>query len=508
MQDGRLSISNTVLPGMLVVFTVCAGVYRKSMRISDYIIYLRLPGSGKYLLVHGYTGAVDLVQPNVVEYLKHFEPAGKSNGISSATTDALVKRGYLTDMSHEEEVARVKELAEFLHRRRLRAEKWFLLIPSYNCNFACPYCYEGRISAGGTNWSRKTMSGELVDSAYAAIKAMEPDNAKRRGIVLYGGEPLMAENYDAVRYILERGMRENYVFIAVTNGYDLDRYRDFLGKGKIAMLQVSLDGSPESHNRRRHPRSGADSFRKIADNITMALDAGARVSVRVNLDKENLSDLRLLNALFVSRGWIGNEKFRYYVAAVFNPEKEDRRANNLAKGSLVKSALGERRVCEDLSELRVDDFGLEAGFAAAFTDGGLVPFRANFCSAQEGTYIFDPVGDIYSCWQSVGIENERVGRYFPVFNIDEASVGRWRDRCVSVMPDCPECKYALFCGGGCEGLAYLTTGSHYNSYCDDFPNAFAHSVPAAYSNYLLKKKTLSLTDDDARPGLSPSSPLT
>jgi|GEM_PF-6092405 len=48
----------------------------KSLHTSDYTIYVKLPESGEFLwrsrpfgLVHGYTGAIDLVQPNVVEFL-------------------------------------------------------------------------------------------------------------------------------------------------------------------------------------------------------------------------------------------------------------------------------------------------------------------------------------------------------------------------------------------------------------------------------------------------------
>jgi hypothetical protein len=40
-----------------------------SLRTSDYTIYVKLPETGEFLLVHGYTGAIDLVQPNVVEFL-------------------------------------------------------------------------------------------------------------------------------------------------------------------------------------------------------------------------------------------------------------------------------------------------------------------------------------------------------------------------------------------------------------------------------------------------------
>jgi len=39
---------------------------------SLYTIYVKLPDSLEWLLVHGYTGAIDLVQENVVQFLKSY----------------------------------------------------------------------------------------------------------------------------------------------------------------------------------------------------------------------------------------------------------------------------------------------------------------------------------------------------------------------------------------------------------------------------------------------------
>lgn len=40
------------------------------MRTSSYIIYVKLLESKEYLLVHGYTGAIDLLKPNVMVVLR------------------------------------------------------------------------------------------------------------------------------------------------------------------------------------------------------------------------------------------------------------------------------------------------------------------------------------------------------------------------------------------------------------------------------------------------------
>lgn len=142
------------------------------LRTSDYTIYVRLQESKEYLLVHGYTGAIDLVQSNVVEFLKNFGKPHRKVVVSNNTIDVLQQRGYLTEKTPEEERARVRELAEVLHKHQLKAGKGFLFIPAYDCNFNCPYCYEAAISRNGTGWTKEVMTKEMVDAAYEAMRRM------------------------------------------------------------------------------------------------------------------------------------------------------------------------------------------------------------------------------------------------------------------------------------------------------------------------------------------------
>ncbi len=78
------------------------------MRTSSYIIYVRLSDSNKFILMHGYSGAVDLVEESVVKFLKKNEGRNKNKLlreelISEDTKKILEKRGYLTDKTLKEE---------------------------------------------------------------------------------------------------------------------------------------------------------------------------------------------------------------------------------------------------------------------------------------------------------------------------------------------------------------------------------------------------------------------
>ena len=75
------------------------------MRPSNYTIMVRLPEKEKFLLFHGYSGAVDVVERCVAELL--MEPARRINDdngtVSAETYKLLEKRGYLTNKTPAEE---------------------------------------------------------------------------------------------------------------------------------------------------------------------------------------------------------------------------------------------------------------------------------------------------------------------------------------------------------------------------------------------------------------------
>ena len=201
----------------------------ETLRTSSYLIPVRLEDEkDKYMLIHGYTGAIDVVNKEVVDLLKmnHFATA-QMVPFGDGLKKRLTQRGYLTIKTEEEEYKYVERLALALHKRNRLIYTQFTFVVTYNCNFECPYCFESFLA--GTFDKPSHFSKEMVDSAYQAISEIQPQkDLCSKSIALFGGEPLLAENKELVTYIVKKGFDLGFRFHALTNGYDLHEYQDLL----------------------------------------------------------------------------------------------------------------------------------------------------------------------------------------------------------------------------------------------------------------------------------------
>ena len=68
-------------------------------------------------------------------------------------------------------------------------------------------------------------------------------------------------------------------------------------------------------------------------------------------------------------------------------------------------------------------------------------------------------------------------------SFDEEELNNWYGRNISTTPACSKCKYAFFCGGGCQAHA-LSEGRGYKSpYCDGYPKLFHEVVSDTFINF-------------------------
>ena len=271
----------------------------ENLRISSYIIPVKLEREeDKYMLIHGYTGAMDVVDKELKNYLISTMNIERSKfPYSDLVFDRLLKRGYLTIKSKSEEHDFVLKLANALHKRKLK--KQFTLLVTYNCNFQCPYCFEKQIVQKSNETYSHVISEKLVDNAFEAINIIEPNEyLQSKKISLFGGEPLLKENKSIVEYILEKGKERGFNFSATSNGYDIDQYEKYLSKEYINGIQITIDGTKEIHNLRRIGPSPDGSFDKIIDNIELALSKGILIKARINVDDKNISSIKSLCSFF------------------------------------------------------------------------------------------------------------------------------------------------------------------------------------------------------------------
>jgi len=418
------------------------------MRASDYTIIVDLPEDGQSLLVHGYTGAFDVVQPQVAEFLRETaspdRPFDAPSTISPDTLATLQHRGYLTELTPEQEQAHVVRLAELLQKRCHRHNAAFLIIPTYNCNLRCVYCYERLLQSNGRDWLETRMMAEVAEAAYIAMRELRAraGDARNKAITLYGGEPLLAGNLDLIEYIVTRGKEEDYRFSAITNGVDLDQFLHLLGPNGIRQLQITLDGPPEIHDKRRVRADGSGSFAAIAANIGPALQKGVEISLRMNVDRKNVAAMKTLSKTIEEHGWSQCGNFSAYISPVHSAGSSDLRVADLLTAYRCDlPAHPELHQVMDPAQL------LQRQLGGALFTGGFPGFKPSFCGSNTGMYLFDPFGDLYPCWDVVGRREFKIGSFFPDgLQLDPEAQQPWLGRTVAEIPECRRCKYALFCG--------------------------------------------------------------
>jgi len=471
------------------------------MWVSNYNIYISLPDNAHYLIVHGYTGAIDCVDADLARSLQECFAKRSDASILKLPIeirDILERRGYLTELPLEEEVAFVAHLAQKIQARHSeRTEFWF--IPSYNCQLRCKYCFERPLQEQGERegWLAQQMSPDLVDAAFAAITRLQVKRTVKR-IVLYGGEPLMSANRQIVRYIVDRGVQLGYYFGALTNGVDLHLYEDLLGKGRIEQLLVTIDGARDTHNRLRVYRHGEGTFDQIIRNIQLALRKGVYILLRVNVTWDVLAHLYEFAQLVQELEWDRNPNLRIHCYAVHTNQQyrcgiaksvEGDAGPCLADGgqglsvlidnAKVANFIYKTKLYDHLGGLWSADPYMAILVNTLFCGRPGTALSAAFCGAHYGFYIFDPFGNIYPCSRLVGNMHHRIGVFIPQLAFNE-NCRRWHERAVYNMPACLKCPFVLYCRGGCAQQALLEKGDIYHPYCDGFDERFRAAMATYY----------------------------
>ena len=459
------------------------------MRISTYEIILPLIGmddkeiEDKSLLVNGLYGALDVVDTETVKMLEK----GDYAGLPLVLRERLTLRGHITRDDPEDELADARLLGRVWTKIIGHSGTGPVILPTYNCNFRCPYCFEQHRLSRGKEWLTRDMKPEMIDAIFAALQKQKDKGHKIDGISLYGGEPLLKENKETVRNICEHAKAMELPISAITNGYDLDHYIDLLDEFKVDKFQITVDGVGEQNDHRRLHRDGVPTYDRILKNVTLALDHGVDVNLRVNVNGDNIGGIKALIDDLASRGLKETapddrkEKkdkgyFAYYFKAV--SEKADSPTKVTEKqvmDAMLAAGLSPMDAITKQSQYSLPMQGL----VSAMKKEDYPEFSPAFCGAEQGMLCIAPDGLLYSCWDlvamedlSVGFTDMETGSFF--FNFSKA---KWRTRTSDLLEACRTCPYIFICRGGCAPEAYREYGSYYREYCGENKEIFAFVAP-------------------------------
>lgn len=475
------------------------------MRVSTYTSVAPLPDERFALILHGVSGAFDKVERRLGEALFCYrgqEIDVASLAIPTDVIDRLTRRGYLTTASGAEEREALMQITRELHTLDLmRKVPSFSFVPTYMCNLRCPYCFQSHQMHAGLGTFGQVISVEQIDAAFAIIddywsagslaRAVEllPDDTpieprdkwSMSEIGLFGGEPLLAATLTPVQHISDRAKERGLRLWGITNGVDLHHFADLLGgePGNIAEIQVTVDGMPHHHNRRRLGPGQRGTFDAILQNIQLALDRGAQVNIRMNTDQANVDDIADLAGVFEAKGWSKRDNFEFYCAVVTQkkgPPKLDRYA-------LVQRTLQQWQAGHDVSSYEQTARSLLQRLLSN-EPATTYPFTGTaHCAAESGQIMFDARGDVFSCWEDVGQAELRIGTYDgDGLHLEPLVVRMWLERQPGIIDECSRCPYALIHTSGCGSQAREHSGTIYTNECESFQQYFPLALAQAYTD--------------------------
>jgi uncharacterized protein len=295
-------------------------------------------------------------------------------------------------------------------------------------------------------------------------------------ITLFGGEPLLPPNREAITRILTYARRRPSIRIHVsTNTTTLSEMADLIGPGKgaIQSVQVTLDGDRLLHDENRVPVSGKPTFDATIAAVRKLIGLKAHISLRVHLHPGWLESARNLVDYLEQEKILGHPQVEVYFSPIntFGSEK-----NLPAESSLFRQLFQEVASKTDRPPSNLD---FMKGFLDMQTKKMLPKVR--FCGAgSDNFYIVDPLGDIYGCYEEAGHRDRRIGSLSNGMVRFRALKGLYSRRQLLNLPECIRCSAALFCGGGCPSEARIQRGSMFKSHCHQNKEFISQTLKAFF----------------------------
>ena len=410
------------------------------MEYSKYNIFGKLCDSDDYFLVNLLSGQADILD---AETAFEFERKELSD------PGAFAEKGYLVDPAEEQKRYRLAYF-DFLENRE-KAEVQLFFVPTYSCNFACPYCYQE-----GYGHEQEMADREIVEAFYRYVDLQLA--GRDVYVTVFGGEPLLPgdKTRRVITSLIDGANARGLGLAFVTNGYTLEEYIPLLSTGTIREIQVTLDGVGEVHDKRRPRHGGGATFDVVVRGIDAALANGLPVNLRSVVDRENSGGLIDLARFAIDRGWTKSPLFKTQLGRNYELHYcQADQAKLYDRLSLYEDIYVLAKKHPEFLEYHRPAFSISRFL---FDSGKLPDPLFDSCPGTKTEWAFDYTGHVYSCTATVGAPEEALGTFYPEIFIDREKIEDWEERDVTAIPKCSTCSLQLACGGGCASVAKNATG--------------------------------------------------
>lgn len=418
------------------------------MEYSKHNIFSRVRGREQWFLVNLLSGQADLLEKDAADVVASGSPP------PAAFAGAFTEKGYWVEPAEEQQRYDAAYTKFKAAAAKEEIQLFFLL--SYACNFTCDYCYQS-----GYDPEQSLDRTAVTDAFFAYVD--KHFRGRRKYVTLFGGEPLLPGNMEHVAHIIQKLNARALGLAIVTNGYTLLDYLPLLKSAAVREVQVTIDGPPALHNKRRPLGGGLPTFDRIAEGIDALLAAGIPVNLRTVLDRENIAGLPELARIAKERGWTGHPRFKTQFGRNYELHYCQGNSGRLFdRLSMWQSVVDLCKQHPAVFEYHRPALSISRYL---FENGALPTGLFDSCPATKSEWAFDYTGRIYSCTATVGKEGEELGRFWPTETPLSDAAAEWSSRDVTSIPQCTTCALRLACGGGCGAVAKNRTGSILTADC-------------------------------------------
>lgn len=300
----------------------------------------------------------------------------------------LVRAGFLTELSPEQEKKNLHQA--FIEGERDHSELTLALVPTYACNYRCPYCYEQGVTS-----IKGKMGDDVMSAVMTFIEARYAEHAfERLSIQWYGGDPSLA--LDVVEDLSARMLAwcgeqgADYDALILTNCNNIDESSaEMLARSGVSVALLTIDGFEETHNKRRVAANGDNSFERVTGAARLFAQHHIAVNATMNIDKVNWPQFYSLREHLRTELGIELSMSRLSDCGHFYGTRDFK----LPDFDLLDP--------EDYAALCYEDLEKTVHDAAAMR--GILSAPVRFCNGQkEDYYVIDCKGDVYTCDGFVG----------------------------------------------------------------------------------------------------------
>lgn len=400
---------------------------------------------------------------------------GEFDDVDKELRTRMVEAGFLIPAGCDE----VQSLRFRYNFFRLDPTRIYLtILPTMMCNFACPYCYQQDQFAG-------KMTAETEEHVTSFVRGLVNKSSQYLKVVWYGGEPLLAlpliKRLSRSFLSLCQEHDVEYVGAVITNGYLLTgEVAAELGELGVRAAQVTVDGPKRIHDSRRMLKGGGSTFDRIMGNLLEAHKHIA-ITVRVNVDAENIDSLEELSVYLRSTGLADNLTV-YYERVGPTPRYEEPCFRTEYEFGVHAVQPYHHMVAEGLNPLLQ------------------ISPRDDLCVADKVYgFVINYDGSVYKCWADLDsveeMQDMRLGHVDGA--LDAGLFTRWLSMAPWDDPECLACKMLPACLGGCpKAFLFRERNKYQRKRCLPF-----HDNP---EQYVLLKAAMARGQQEASSSLSAS----